>query len=473
MIWRAINDARSIQEVMIFGVSTWGTLVFRLVVMVALMALLDPLLTVVAVAVLPPLFFVIQRLTGRMQSASQTSRARMGDLTALIEQSLGAIRAVQVFGKEGKERERFNETSLSFVDAQLRFRTWEQVLNVATVVLTGLGTAAVLLVAADRVIDGALTVGALWIFVSYMQALYQMMSQVMFVYAPFQDAVVGVGRTFQVLDQTSDIQEAPDAQQLQEFSDHVAFRDVSLEYEPGRPVLQGITLEVRRGEQIALVGETGSGKTSVLNLVPRLYDASSGRVEIDGVDIRRLSLGSLRDAVSLVPQEPLLFSASVRQNILYGRLDASDEDVEAAARAARAEAFIQDLPAKYETEVGDRGVRLSVGQQQRVSIARAFLKDAPILLLDEPTAALDLRTEADFLDGLDALMAGRTVFIVAHRLSTIRNVDRIYVMADGKIAEVGTHDQLIAARGPYFELYSSQFTEGEEVVGAERRPAGD
>lgn len=459
-IWRAINDARGVQEVMIFGVQTWATLLFRLLVMVALMLLLDPLLTLVALLVLPPLFFSIHRLTGRIQRASQESREHMARLTSLIEQTMGAIRAVQVFGREGRERERFEGTSMSFVQAQLRFRLTEQVLNVATVAITGLGTAAVLLVAGYRVVDGPLTIGALWIFVSYMQSLYQMMNQIMFVYGPFQDAVVGVGRAFQVLDQVSDVQDAPDAVTKPAFDSSVRFRDVTMQYDRGKPILRGVDFEVRKGEQVAIVGETGSGKTTILNLIPRLYDVTEGAVEVDGIDVRKVTLASLRDLVSMVPQEPLLFSTTIRENILYGRLDAAPEEVEAAAHAARAGAFIDELPAKYETGVGERGVKLSVGQQQRISIARAFLKDAPILLLDEPTSALDLHTEADFLEGLADLMQGRTVFIVAHRLSTIRNVDRIYFLEDGRIAEQGHHDELMAVRGRYYDLYMRQFGSG-------------
>jgi ATP-binding cassette, subfamily B, bacterial MsbA len=223
-------------------------------------------------------------------------------------------------------------------------------------------------------------------------------------------------------------------------------------------VLRGVSLTVRCGEKVALVGPTGAGKTSILNLIPRLYEVSSGAVLLDGVDVRDLTLRSLREQISLVPQEPLLFATSIRENILYGRRNATDDEIEAAARAARAHDFIVGFPQGYATEVGDRGIKLSVGQQQRVAMARAFLKDAPILLLDEPTSALDLGTEADLLAGLQQLMVGRTVFFVAHRLTTIRNVDRIYVLEDGRIVEFGNHEELIERRATYYRLYSNQFS---------------
>jgi len=381
----------------------------------------------------------------------------MSSLTSLIEQSLVAIRAVQVFGRESSEGDKFQETSRRFVRAQLRFRTWEQVLNVVTVFLTGVGSAAVLYLASRRVIDGALTVGSLWIFVSYMQGLYNMVNQVVTVYGPFQDAVVGVGRAFEVLDEVPDIDEPADAIAKDSFDTALTFDAVHLEYEPDQPVLRGVDLTVRRGEQIAIVGETGSGKTSLLSLLPRLYDPTGGVVRIDGIDLRQLKIASLRTLVSMVPQEPLLFSATIKENILYGKLDATDDEVRAAAEAARAVAFVDLLPQGFDTPVGERGAKLSTGQQQRISIARAFLKDSPILLLDEPTSALDVNTESDFLDGLADLMRNRTVFIVAHRLSTVRTADRILVLADGAIAEQGSHDELMAAGGRYHHLYQRQF----------------
>jgi subfamily B ATP-binding cassette protein MsbA len=321
----------------------------------------------------------------------------------------------------------------------------------------------VIWVATARVLDKALTVGALFVFLTYMQAIYQSMNQIMFVFGPFQDAVVGVGRAFQVLDTKPDITERPGAVELPGFVDAICFEGVQLAYDGDRVALDNVDLTVRRGEKVALVGETGAGKTSVLNLIPRLHDVTAGRVMIDGVDVRDATLTSLRHLVSMVPQEPLLFSTSIRDNIRYGRLGATDAQVETAARAARAHEFIESLSLGYDSPVGERGVKLSVGQQQRISIARAFLKDAPILLLDEPTSALDANTEADFLRSLAELMAGRTVVIVAHRLSTVRAVDRIYVLDRGMLIEKGNHSELLARDGAYRRLYDRQFDLGQSV----------
>ncbi len=459
MIFRAMTDARAIQEVMIFGVQAWILPIFQVTLMVILMLVLDWVLTVAALVLSPLLIFTIRKLTGRIQAASQQSRGHLSRLTALIEQTMNSIRAVQVFGIEGNEAERFDGTSRNFIGAQLKFRMAEQALSVGTMAITGLGTALVLYVAANRVIAGAVTVGALWIFINYMQRIYDVLQQNMNMFGLLQDSVVGVGRAFQILDTEPAITDAPDAIALQGVTDGITFDGVGLTYEAGaQPVLTGVSLTVARGEKIALVGPTGSGKTSILNLIPRLYEASSGSVTIDGHDVRSLQLASLREQISLVPQEPLLFSTSVKENILYGNRTASEEEVEAAARAARAHDFIRELPEGYDTEVGDRGAKLSIGQQQRLAIARAFLKDAPILLLDEPTSALDLQTESEFLAELETLMEGRTVIMVAHRLSTVRNVDRIYVLDRGQVIESGAHDVLMSAEGDYHRLYSSQFT---------------
>lgn len=452
MIFRSINDARSIQDVMIFGVQAWIMPVFQIALMVALMLALDPVLTAVAVAITPLLWWTIRRLTGRIQAASGQSRDHLAELTSLIEQTLGSMRAVQVFGRETDEHGRFEATSNRFIAAQLRFRLAEQSLSVATMLITGIGTAAVLWVAVQRVLSGAVTVGALWIFLSYMQRIYELLQRNLATFGLLQDSVVGVGRAFAVLDTPPAIVDRDGAVSLEAFRHSIVLDDVSLVYDRG-PVLRGVSLTVPKGATVALVGPTGAGKTSLLNVVPRLYDVTGGAVRIDGHDVRHVQLSSLRDLVSMVPQEPLLFSGSVRQNIRYGRLDATDDEVVDAARRARAHEFITALADGYDTEVGDRGGRLSLGQQQRIALARAFLKDAPILLLDEPTAALDVATEAELITGMRTLMEGRTVVIVAHRLSTIRHADCIYVVEDGRVVEQGRHPELVARAGPYARLH--------------------
>ena len=316
----------AIQEVMIFGVQAWIMPVFQIGLMVVLMLFLDPLLTLVAVAITPMLLVVIKRLTGRIQASSEQSRGHLAQLTSLIEQTLGSMRAVQVFGKESDEHRRFEETSTKFIAAQLRFRMAEQALSVATMLITGLGTATVLWVAMHRVLDGAVSVGALWIFLSYMQRIYELLQRNLATFGMLQDAVVGVGRAFAILDTPPAIVDRPNARAITEFSHSLSLDNVEFSY-GHEPVLRGITIDAPVGSVVAIVGPTGSGKTSMLNVIPRLHDVTGGAVRIDGHDVRDLQLASLRDLISVVPQEPLLFAGTIKQNILYGRLDAPDEDV--------------------------------------------------------------------------------------------------------------------------------------------------
>jgi ABC-type multidrug transport system fused ATPase/permease subunit len=454
LIFRSINDARSIQEVMIFGVQAWIFPIFQIALMVILMAFLDWVLMLVAISVAPLLVYAIRRLTVRIQQSSEQSRSHLASLTGLIEQTLGSMRAVQVFGRERSETDRFDETSNKFIKAQLRFRMAEQVLSVATMLITGLGTAAVLFVAVHRVINRDVSVGALWIFLSYMQRIYELLQRNLSTFGLLQDSVVGVSRAFAVLDTEPTIVDSPNAVPVDRFENTIEFSNVALTYDRD-PVLNDVSLVVNCGQTVALVGETGSGKSSMLSLIPRLYDVSAGKVLIDDVDVRDLTLVSLRNLISVMPQEPLLFSGTIKENILYGRQDASDSELESAARSASAHSFIGALPDGYLTDVGDRGGKLSLGQQQRIALARAFLKDAPILLLDEPTAALDLRTEADLVESLQRLMEGRTTIIVAHRLSTIRHADTIHVLESGRIVESGRHDLLIIAGGRYQHLWAT------------------
>jgi ATP-binding cassette, subfamily B, bacterial len=328
--------------------------------------------------------------------------------------------------------------------------------SLAVNMTTAVGTALVLGFGAYHALQGRLSVGQLLVVMTYVAAVYKPLEAISTTIGGLQDQIVSLRMTFDFLDTEPEIQEVKGAHTFVRPWGRVTFKDVHFHYSGRVETLKGVNLEVRPGEKIALVGPTGAGKTTLISLIPRFYDPIRGRIEIDGIDIRKVTLKSLRQSVSLVQQEPLLFSDTISNNIRYGRLEASMDEIVAAAKAANAHDFIMGLPEQYETVIGERGAKLSGGERQRISVARAFLKDAPILLLDEPTSSIDSRTEAVILDALDRLMEGRTTFMVAHRLSTIRDADQILVVNHGRIVESGTHEELLQQRGLYFQLYDTQ-----------------
>jgi ABC-type multidrug transport system fused ATPase/permease subunit len=369
---------------------------------------------------------------------------------------MAMLRVIVAFGREGHEYRRFRDQAERAVDARVKLTVRQTVFSLVVNTTTAIGTALVLGVGASHVLQGRLTVGQLLVVMAYIAAVYKPLQAISTTVGALQDQVVSLRMAFDLLDTEQDIKDSPSAVTLPRPHGRVTFDGVHFHYRDRESTLTDVSFDIRPGQVVALVGPTGAGKTTVVSLIPRFYDVHSGRVMVDGLDVRGLTLRSLRQQISIVLQEPLLFSGSIADNIRYGRLEAGDADIVQAAKAAHAHDFIMALPQQYETLLGERGVQISGGERQRVAVARAFLKDAPILILDEPTSSIDSRTEGVILDALERLMVGRTTFLVAHRLSTIRSADLIIVLDRGRIVEQGTHEELLRRDGLFKQLHDLQ-----------------
>jgi len=456
-LYRVTWDTYCVQALFNSGLVPALMASFTLLGIASIMFFLDWLLTIVALAIGIPLVILIQKLDRPMQERTLRAAERESNISTRVQETLSSIRAVQAFGRERAESQRFSDHA----DASLRAKLRLTVLQVWSQAIVGLllagGTAAVVWIAGQRVLQGMLTVGDVVLLVSYLAMLYQPLQTLALTAATVQGAVAGARRVFSILDATPEVMDKAEALPLPaRTSGPIVFDHVSFAYNGGKQVLKDVCLEIAPGQTVALVGPSGAGKTTIANLFMRFYDPKEGRILLNGIDVRSLTLESLRQNMALVLQEPVLFSANIHENIAYGCPEATNERIEAAARAAGAHEFIQALPQGYATQIGERGVALSGGQRQRLSIARAFLKDAPILILDEPTSALDSATEQQVLEALKRLMENRTTLIIAHRLSTVRHADQIVVVQDGKIAEIGTHEQLLIRGRLYTDLYSRQ-----------------
>jgi ATP-binding cassette subfamily B protein len=437
-IYRIQYDAPAIQWVVIYGLTPFVTASFTLLGMIFVTAQLDWQLALIALAVSPVLFLLTQVFRRRLRGQWRDVKRLETSALSIIQEVLGALRVVKAYGQEDREHGRFLHRSREGLWARIRVVVGEGAFNLSVGLTIALGTAAVLYVGATHVQAGILTLGQLLLVMAYLAQLYQPLQTLGQQVTKLQGGLASAERAYALLDEASDVVDRPDAQPLDRAKGAVEFDNVSFSYDGTTPVLSNISFRVPAGAQVGIKGRTGSGKSTLMNLLMRFYDPSAGRIRLDEIDLRDYRLADLRDQFAIVLQDPLLLSSSIAENIAYARSDASEAEIIEAARAANADEFIRELPQGYDTQVGERGLRLSGGQRQRIALARAFLKDAPILILDEPTSAVDVKTEAAIMEAMERLMEGRTTFMIAHRLSTLEHCDFSLVLDHGHLMESTT-----------------------------------
>jgi len=451
------NDVSALQSGLVDNIVDMITETVILVASIVAMICLDWKLFLFTFCTFPVVIGFIDFFGKRIRKSGSKIQGTTADLTSVLQEVVSSARVVKSFVREPYEIDRFERENIHNFRAHMKYVRLSATLTPTIEFVAAIGVTMILWFGGNSVINGDITAGALVAFLTYAVNISNPIKRLSKVIAHIQRALAAADRVFNVLDMPELIKNVPDAKELPHVKGNVEFQNVSFTYDTEEPILNNVSFKAEPGQVVALVGPSGAGKSTVASLLPRFYEVTDGKIVVDGYDIREVTMESLREQVGIVPQETMLFNGTVYDNILYGRLDATKEEIEAAAKAANAHHFIMELPNGYDTQLGDRGVNMSGGQRQRIAIARAILKDPQILILDEATSALDTQSERVVQEALDRLMVGRTSFVIAHRLSTIKNADKILVMEKGKIVEEGSHEELMARNGLYAHLYQIQY----------------
>ncbi|MBH0231104.1 ABC transporter ATP-binding protein/permease [Halobacillus yeomjeoni] len=457
IISRVIHDVEQTKTFVITGLMNIWLDMFTIVIAIIIMLTMDPWLTLVSIALFPFYGFAVKFFYARLRKLTKDRSQALAQVQGHLHERVQGVPVIRSFALEDHEQEQFDVQNKNFLDKAITHTNWNAYTYSVTNTITDIAPLLVVTFAGYQVITGSLTVGTMVAFVGYMDRVYNPLRRLVNSATVLTQSIASMDRVFEFVDEEYDIVDKPGAKKLQNVHGDVKVENVSFKYDDEEPlVLKNVSLDVRKGETIAFVGMSGGGKSTLISLIPRFYDVTEGRILIDGTDIRDVEARSLRDRIGMVLQDNILFSESIAMNIRMGNPDATDEEMIEAAKAANAHDFIMNLPHGYETQVGERGVKLSGGQKQRVAIARVFLKNPPLLVLDEATSALDLESENLIQGALERLASNRTTFIVAHRLSTITHADRIVLIENGEIIEVGSHSELMEKKGHYYNLYQVQ-----------------